>query len=89
MNRKTVISHVVASVLGLLSGWFGHDMRWLQGPVEVAANVAADAVVPPPAPAPPAAPAPAPAPPADAGAAPAPAPAPSADAGAAPADAGH
>lgn len=68
--RKSIISHVVTLVLGLIGGFLGKDLTGLQAPVEAAVNVAADAVVPPP-PAPAEAPAPAPA---DAGT-PAPAPA--------------
>lgn len=82
MNRKAIISHAVAMILGLIGGFLGHDLSGLQAPVEGAVNTAVDAaqkVADAPAPAPPGLDKPAPAP-ADAGT-PAPAPAP-ADAGA-------
>lgn len=58
--RKSIISHVVALILGLIGGFLGKDLTGLQAPVEAVVNVAADAVVPPAADAAP--------PPADAGA---------------------
>lgn len=45
MNKKNVISHLVAFILGTLGGFLGKDLSGLQKPVEKAAEVAVDAVV--------------------------------------------
>jgi hypothetical protein len=65
--KKSLISHFVALILGLLGGFLGHDLSGLQAPVEKAAEQLVGASETP-------APAPAPAPAPDAGASPAPAP---------------
>jgi hypothetical protein len=67
--KKSLISHLVALILGLLGGFLGHDLSGLQAPVEKAAEQLVGASE---APAPDAGASPAP----DAGASPAPAPAP-------------
>jgi hypothetical protein len=40
MNKKTIISHVVALFLGLLGGLLGRDLSVFQQPVEEAAAIA-------------------------------------------------
>jgi hypothetical protein len=76
--KKSLISHFVALILGLLGGFLGHDLSGLQAPVEKAAEQLVGASEAP-APVPDAGVSPAPAPEAPAPApalAPAPAPAP-------------
>lgn len=80
-TRKSLISHVVALVLGLLSGLLGRDLTGLQAPAEQAVGEVVDAAAKAAADKAPAAPAAAPMTPAvEAPAAPA-APAPAVDAG--------
>jgi len=69
--KKSLISHFVALILGLLGGFLGHDLSGLQAPVEKAAEQLVGASE---------APAPAPVPAPDAGVSEAPAPAPEAPA---------
>jgi hypothetical protein len=40
--KKTIIAVVVASVLGILGGWFGKDLSGLQEPAEQAVGVGVD-----------------------------------------------
>lgn len=42
-NKKLIISHVVALILGFAGGLFGRDLSGLQKPAEQAATVAVDA----------------------------------------------
>lgn len=42
MNRKSVISHFVALVLGFLGGLLGADLSHLQAPAEQAVNAVVD-----------------------------------------------
>ena len=51
-TRKSLISHVVALVLGLLSGLLGRDLTGLQAPAEQAVGEVVDAAAPAPSPAP-------------------------------------
>lgn len=44
MNKKQIISHAVAFILGILGGFLGKDLSPLQKPVEVVVGQAADAV---------------------------------------------
>jgi hypothetical protein len=58
-TRKSLISHVVALVLGLLSGLLGRDLTGLQAPAEQAVGEVVDAAAKAAADKAPAAPAPA------------------------------
>lgn len=43
MTKTTVISHVIALILGLLGGFLGRDLTGLQKPVEEAITAKVDA----------------------------------------------
>lgn len=46
MTKKTIVSHVIALILGLLGGFLGKNLTGTQAPVEKAVTAQVDAGAP-------------------------------------------